>query len=233
MKQEAGWLGRQKLKMTVDLTSGLNLYPDLRIVNNDPPFYQKSMEAMKGVIDKMEILGADELLISTQRTIENNYTMEQFYASLKESFQVLSDYAAKKNIRLLLRQSVGRTPDTIEGLQKLVGEVNRPNFTLAPALSLLLNNEVSLDADLNRLKQMEIKEILISAPERIFMINCGIPMLRYINPIKQHLSVKYWLHSRRWIISWMVCMLRRMKSIWMGKRWTNLLLNKHLCGRSY
>ena len=54
------------------------------------------MEAMKGVIDKMEILGADELLISTQRTIENNYTMEQFYASLKESFQVLSDYAAKK-----------------------------------------------------------------------------------------------------------------------------------------
>ena len=166
LKQEAGWLGRQKLKMTVDLTSGLNLYPDLRIVNNDPPFYQKSMEAMKGVIDKMEILGADELLISTQRTIENNYTMEQFYASLKESFQVLSDYAAKKNIRLLLRQSVGRTPDTIEGLQKLVGEVNRPNFTLAPALSLLLNNEVSLDADLNRLKQMEIKEILISAPEK-------------------------------------------------------------------
>ena len=124
------------------------------------------MEVMKGVIDKMEILGADELLISTQRTIENNYTMEQFYASLKESFQVLSDYAAKKNIRLLLRQSVGRTPDTIEGLQKLVGEVNRPNFTLAPALSLLLNNEVSLDADLNRLKQMEIKEILISAPEK-------------------------------------------------------------------
>lgn len=72
-----------------------------------------------------------ELLISTQRTIENNYTMEQFYASLKESFEkVLSDYAAKKNIRLLLRQSVGRTPDTIEGLlQKLVGEIERPNFT--------------------------------------------------------------------------------------------------------
>ena len=114
----------------------------------------------------MEILGADELLISTQRTIENNYTMEQFYASLKESFQVLSDYAAKRNIRLLLRQSVSRTPDTIEGLQKLVGEVNRPNFTLAPALSLLLNNEAGLDDDLNRLKQMDIRDILISAPEK-------------------------------------------------------------------
>ena len=67
MKHESGWLGRQKLKITVDLTSGLNLYPDLRIVNNDPPFYQKSMDIMKRVIDKMEILGADELLISTQR----------------------------------------------------------------------------------------------------------------------------------------------------------------------
>ena len=153
--------------------------------------------------------------------------MEQFYASLKESFQVLSDYAAKKNIRLLLRQSVGRTPDTIEGLQKLVGEVNRPNFTLAPALSLLLNNEVSLDADLNRLKQMEIKEILISAPEKDIhdqLWNTNAPIYK---------SDKATLIRKILAASWMVCMLRRMKSIWMGKRWTNLLLNKHLCGRSY
>ena len=49
--------------------------------------------------------------------------MEQFDSSLRESFQVLADYAAKKNIRLILRQSVGRTPDTLE-------DVNRPNFTL-------------------------------------------------------------------------------------------------------
>jgi hypothetical protein len=166
LKNESGWLKRQKLKMTIDLTSGLNLYPDLRIVNNDLPFYQKSMDIMKSVIDKMEILGADELLISTQRTIENNYTMEKFYDSLKESFQVLSDYAAKKNIRLILRQSIGRTPDTIEGLQKLVNGVNRQNFTLAPALSLLLNDEANLDDHLSRLKQMNIKDILISAPQR-------------------------------------------------------------------
>lgn len=166
LKHEAGWLGRQKLKLTVDLTSGLNLYPDLRIVNNDLAFYQKSMDIMKGVIDKMEILGADELLLSTQRTIENNYTMEQFYASLKESFQTLSDYAASKNIRLLLRQTVGRTPDTIEGLQKLVEEVNRPNFTLVPALALLLTDEANLDSNLLRLKQMEIKDLLISAPQK-------------------------------------------------------------------
>lgn len=166
LKHESGWLGRQKLKMTVDLTSGLNLYPDLRIVNNDAPFYQKSMEIMKGVIDKMEILGADELLISTQRTIENNYTMEQFYQSLQESFRTLADYAAAKNIRLILRQSVSRTPDTVEGLQKLVGEVNRPNFTLAPAVSLLLNDEANLDSNLSRLKQMDIRELLVSAPEK-------------------------------------------------------------------
>lgn len=130
------------------------------------PNSQKSMDIMKCVIDKMEILGADELLISTQRTIENNYTMEKFYDSLKESFQVLSDYAEKKNIRLILRQSVNRTPDTIEGLQKLVSEVNRQNFTLAPALSMLLNDEANLDNHLSRLKQMNIKDILISAPQK-------------------------------------------------------------------
>ncbi len=137
----------------MDLTSGLNLYPDLRIVNNDPPFYQKSMDIMKRVIDKMEILGADELLISTQRTIENNYTMEQFYASLKESFQVLSDYAAqKKNIRLVLRQAVSPYSGYHRGVAETGNEVNRPNFTLAPALSLLLNDEANLDGNLSRVE---------------------------------------------------------------------------------
>ena len=166
LEEESGWLKRQQLKLTVDLTSGLNLYPDLRIVNNDATFYEKSMNTMKTIIDKMACLGADELLISTQRKIENNYTMEQFDSSLRESFQVLADYATKKNIRLILRQSVGRTPDTLEGLQLLVQDVNRPNFTLAPALSLMVDHQQDLEADLKRLKQMNIRDFLISIPQK-------------------------------------------------------------------
>lgn len=166
LKREAAWWGRQKLKIAVDLTSGLNLYPDLRIVDNDPPLYRKSMEIMKGIIDKMEIVGADELLITSQRPIENNYSMDRFYASLKESFQVLADYAAGKKIRLLLRQAVSRTPDTIDRLLKLTEEVNRPNFTLLPSLALLLENETRLESDLQRLKQANIEAILIAAPEK-------------------------------------------------------------------
>lgn len=165
LKAEAGWLGRQKLNISVDLTSGLNLYPDLRIVNNDSLIYQKSMAVMKSVIDKMTLLGADELIIASQRSIENNFTPEQFDLSLRESLRELSDYAAKANICLVLRQAVARTPDTIEGLQKLVQDVDRPNFTLAPALSLLLNNE-HLDEDLSRLKQMNIRHLLISSTEK-------------------------------------------------------------------
>ncbi|MEG1543754.1 MAG: hypothetical protein RR382_04410 [Tannerellaceae bacterium] len=91
LQQESGWLTRQKVKISVDLTSGLNLFPDLRIVNNDPPLYQKSMNIMKGIIDKMALLGADELLIASQRSVENNYTPQQFKASLIESFQELAD----------------------------------------------------------------------------------------------------------------------------------------------
>lgn len=166
LRTESGWINRQKLNVSVDLTSGLNLYPDLRIVNNDPPVYQKSMAVMKGVIDKMEILGADELIITSQRSIENNFTPQQFNASLRESFRELSDYAAKKNIHLVLRQSLARTPDTIAELQTLVADVDRPNFSLAPALSLLLNNKESLDTDLSLLKQMNIKYLLISSPEK-------------------------------------------------------------------
>lgn len=161
---EAGWLRRQKLNLSVDLSSGLNLYPDLRIVNNDPPVYEKSMAMMKKVLDKMVLLGADQLIIASQRSIENNFTADQFDASLRESFRTLSDYAATKNIDLVLRHSLARTPDTIEGLQKLVHDVDRSNFSLAPALSLLLNDKDNLDANIERLKQVGIKYLLVSSP---------------------------------------------------------------------
>lgn len=179
LSAESGWLKRQKLKMTVDLTSGLNLYPDLRIVNNHPEFYQKSMNRMKQIIDKMQILGADELIISSQRSIENNFTAKEFYKSLIESFQTLTDYAKERNISLLYRPSHMRVGFKVTDAIQIVKDVSRGNFSLAPSVALLLDDKEHLDQNISALKENGVKNLIWAAPQRdihnqIWNMNCPI-----------------------------------------------------------
>lgn len=165
LKHEAGWFKRQKLQISVDLTSGINLYPDLRIVNNDSVYYEKSMEIIKQIVDKMSIIGADQLLIPTQRTIENNYTMQQFYQSLKETYQMLADYAKDKSIDIVLKQSQGRTPISVKDLLNLCKDVDRMNFNFMPSVAMLLIDLDSLDENIQLLQAYDVKLLSLSAPE--------------------------------------------------------------------
>ncbi len=56
LAREADWIGKQSLRVYVDLTSGVNLYPDLRLVDNDPDAFGASMEIVHDVLDKMTAL---------------------------------------------------------------------------------------------------------------------------------------------------------------------------------
>ena len=78
LSEESVWIKNQGLKIIVDLSSGINLFPDLRIVNNDSAEYRKSMDLIGSVIEKMDLLGAGDLILTTHRTIENNFTDEEF-----------------------------------------------------------------------------------------------------------------------------------------------------------
>ena len=86
--REKGWLERQGVRIYVDFTSGINLYPDLRLTNNDEPEYQASMKAVDAVMAKMGVLGAKDLILSIHRDPENNFTREQtqsgFETTLKD-----------------------------------------------------------------------------------------------------------------------------------------------------
>ena len=163
---EAGWLGRQKLNITVDLSSGLNLFPDLRLVNNDTQPYQKSVERIKMVIDKMEIIGAKELLITSHRFVENNFSYEQFRKSLIETFQMLSDYASTKGISLLFSNAVGRYAASFGDAANLVKDVSRPNFMFAPLAAIMLDHKANMDQNIEMLKKCGIKHLVWAVPER-------------------------------------------------------------------
>lgn len=70
--RQSEWLRLQQLKVLVDLSAGINLYPDLRLVDNDAQEYSASMATIEEVIGKMELLPARDLILSLHRYPENN-----------------------------------------------------------------------------------------------------------------------------------------------------------------
>lgn len=166
LQQEAGWISRQKLGITVDLSSGINLYADLRIVNNDSVVYEKSMQTIKEIIDKMLLVHADKLVMDIHQMVENNFTPEQFEASLVMTLQELSDYAANKSISIVVRTSASQRARSIEEIAGIVHKVNRSNCTIAGSMALILREEENADENISLFKKMGVKEWLMAAPER-------------------------------------------------------------------
>jgi hypothetical protein len=56
LKKETGWIRRQGLRVAVDLAPGLNLYPDLRLIDNLPADYAASMSTLSNAVETMSIL---------------------------------------------------------------------------------------------------------------------------------------------------------------------------------
>ena len=102
LAEESGWIKRQGLKLIVDFSSGINLFPDLRLVDNHPE-YAQSMATIKSVIEKLVVLGAKDMIITTHRTVENNYSEQQFNESIRKSVKEICQNAAKFEINVHLR----------------------------------------------------------------------------------------------------------------------------------
>ncbi|MCX6225534.1 MAG: TIM barrel protein [Bacteroidia bacterium] len=166
LANEAGWIKRQGLKIIVDFSSGLNLFPDLRLVKNDTLEYDRSMEIIKSVIDKMAILGVNDLILTTHRGIENNYTGEQFNESMNQTIRELCRYAAKQDINVNLKMTSGRNSNNLEKTAALVQSVGEPNLFVAPSTALILSSFDQLGKDLALLKGMKYRIVFVAALEK-------------------------------------------------------------------
>ena len=58
LAEEGRWAYRQSLSTVVDFTSGMNLYPDLRLCKNSADDYNRSIATIEGVLSKMATLRA-------------------------------------------------------------------------------------------------------------------------------------------------------------------------------
>ncbi len=138
---EGAWLARQGARVFVDASSGVNLYPDLRLVNNDEAEFARSTSTLTQLMNKMASIGARDLILSLHRTPENNFSWEQTRASFVSTLRLLCQQAASLKITVHLRISLKAMPEP-SAMVALVEEVGLPNLRLAPSLALLLHQQV-------------------------------------------------------------------------------------------
>src|SRR5208337_78346 len=138
LQKESGWLKRQGARLVVDLSSGVDLFPALRLVDNLPADYMGSTNAISDVLAKMETLGARDLILTLHREPENNFTSDQTRAGFTATLKSLTAEAAKRGVTLNLRVGSAKPPRNVaEGLEWL-GRVNSPNLKLALSTASLI-----------------------------------------------------------------------------------------------
>jgi hypothetical protein len=164
IQKEAGWIDRQRLQIIVDLSSGINLFPDLRLVDNVAEDYLASMAIIKEVLIRSKILHVREIILSLHRVPENNFTTEQTWSSFQSTFRHLVVEAANNGITLHLRMSPGKLPVDLEEAIKFIDKVDAPNFRLAPSTALMLAKRTDLNQAAALLKE-KVGLWLVSAPK--------------------------------------------------------------------
>lgn len=134
VEKEGGWIRRQGLNVIVDFSSGINLFPDLRLIRNDPEEFERSMATFRDVMTKGAFLGVRDILLVTHRVPENNYSSEETYGDIKAALRELCAFAAEKGMTVSLRVGLNQSPRSLDEAFKLVGGVDAANLKIAPSL---------------------------------------------------------------------------------------------------
>jgi hypothetical protein len=146
LQRESGWLKRQGVRIVVDLSPSVDLFPTLRLVDNLSEDYAASMAAVKDVLAKMSILGARDLILSLHRNPENNFTDDRTRAAFTATLKALAGQAAERGVTLHLRIGPGKPPWTVADGLEWVGRINAPNLKLAVSTALLEDQPPAAEA---------------------------------------------------------------------------------------
>lgn len=139
LAKEGRWAYMQSLTTVVDFSSGINLYPDLRLCNNSADDYARSIKTIERVIDKMGILVnattatqdtarySSNAIITLHRSVENYYSTTQLSSDFILSVKRLSTYAMDKGVSLHLRVgAVGKPPNDLKAARAFLVACGSP-----------------------------------------------------------------------------------------------------------
>ena len=180
LQRESAWIRRQGLKLIIDLSSGINLYPDLRLVDNDKSVYPASLDVIDDVMGKMEVLSAQDLILSLHRYPENNFTEAQAWQSFETTLRLICERATRRRVTVHLRLGMGKPPENVKKGVEFVGRVGAANLRLAPSTAFLLASKP--DQQETRMLQGGVGLWLVSTPQNDVageVWNCDAPIHGY------------------------------------------------------
>ena len=134
VREERNWIGLQGLKVVVDASSGFNLYPDLRLVKNDPLETGRTDARLSDLFEKMAALGAKDLVIALSKRPETNMSWSEAEKAMQERVAEISALAEKRGVTLHLRQSLKRVTGDPQQLKAYLAD---GKVKLAPSLAAI------------------------------------------------------------------------------------------------
>jgi hypothetical protein len=163
LAREAGWLARQSVRIVVDLSSGVNFYPDLTLLDTLAHRYEQSVAAIDDVLEKMCALGAKDLILSLHRRPENNCDDALSEEMFRKGILSVCRRAAGKDIIVHLQHHPHKWRPTAHETLEFVRQLAKPNLRFAlNVCHALMTDETP--AAVARAADGVLGMILLSAP---------------------------------------------------------------------
>jgi len=166
LAHESVWIAQQHADIWVDLTSGLDLFPGLRLINNSAPdIYARSLTVILDVMDKMVVTGIQDLVFSLHRVPENNIDRDTTLVEMATTLTTLVQWAQTRAIRLHLRQAFKNPFNTLSDMDGWLHDHNlQDDIHLAISTSLLIANGVTPDDLMPMFDAGRISMVLLACP---------------------------------------------------------------------
>ena len=137
VEEQVNWISLQQLKVGVDMASGLNLFPDMRLITNDVYETERTWRRIDDVLQKMEIIGAKTLVIAPHNRA-GELSKDEYDAQFAGQVRKLCRKAAEKGITVYFRNVFHKQFKLWprQDVEKIVASVGEPNLKVAPVLSV-------------------------------------------------------------------------------------------------
>jgi hypothetical protein len=131
VKRDRLWLDRQKVRVVVDFTSGLDNFPHLTLFDLLPVPYAESVAQIDNVLDKMKLIGATDAIIATHMAPELGASAGQIKTSFTNGLRSLCDRARARGVTLYLQNRADRQRGSVSEVLSLINEVGADNLRFA------------------------------------------------------------------------------------------------------
>ena len=144
LQEEAKWANEQRLKVYIDASPAIDLFPKLRLVNNSVTDFNESFNDLQKLLQKVEIYTVTDLIISLHKTPENDITYLATLQEFNRTLHTLVQIATAKDITLHLQDSVKNPTGSINNTYLWLQSCGLDgSIKIAPNLAFLIEQTLS------------------------------------------------------------------------------------------